>query len=1021
MADPSIDQNLPSAGDVSVVFDETLVPEEDREEILAEIDQLVAEGSGPREVPQEFLRPQRSGVVFPVILNVIAAAAVVGGLYFINQAFRNQEQDITVSSQSYFSTEAQLIEQVRRESEAELARKDQEITQIQSQLENLDAEKQNLLDSLDEQVAERENELRQQLEAELAAERARLAGQGESEESINARLAEIEAQREAEYASQLEEFRSETQAELDALEAQLTAREAQLQQTLSASREERTRIAAEAASREQELREELGAEIEALEEAEQVAQARVQQLQALREEESLLADRVLGSFAVVVEDIQEGLSEEAISGLDSLERLLRDQRPVDADSARRRQTELALASTLRGLIQEVDVLRDNIALRELTTTEDEVAALEQERAAELISTAAEVVQLAEDSRNAGRLNEARALYRQALETIPSLDLVYPGILDLETSRRAEVMRAAVGEAQNLLAAGGTEAAITTYLAALREIAESSEDPVVAVADGIRGATTRNQQELLAAQQSIESEYRGDLEQRDARIATLNRDLLAAQNQVSTRDASISELQTGVKTLNQQLRTREAAAESRIQDLAAAQARVTELEDELASQQVSLQSELARVSGLESSLETSRNRIEELETRETALQAQISELSDEVSSLLSDADLASQRETSLQERLSELQTRVSELQTELEARPEVTVATDEATVATQAEIDQLTATIAGLRDQVSDLDATAEQLNGEVSQRESTITDLQGRLGTVQDQLTEVQSSLRDAENDRDSTATELEAARETVSGLQEQIAALRSQRDSASGETGELEMQIASLSEEVDLLQTYRDRIETLTTRYERAQSSAVRLAGAGNYESALNQLLDPLETDTANEVLPAVATNIQQIYSGLISQAEEQIAETVRTGTIDDVSGLTDQVKRNIDDAQGSVAVQSYLNREPDIQELADDIFEIIELASRDISAPEVDYRLLGSVSRITGTLIVVERLVALEPGVGDEVEIRRTPELGQEVPVALGTILEVNERRVLVSIDQIYLADVEPVIADVVYVAQE
>jgi len=1014
MADLSDDRNLPSAGEVSGVFDDTQVPEEDREEILAEINQLVTAGAPEHELAPEHLRPLRSGVGFPVILNILAAAAVVGGLYFINQAFRNQEQELTNPSQTYFSAEAQLIEQVRRESQAELARKDQEINQIQSQLANLDAEKQNLLESLDDQVAAREQELRSALQAELDAERQRLAGAGESEESINARLAEIESQREAEFASELDTFRSEAQAELDALQAELSAREAQLQQTLSASREERSRIEAEAQASEARAREELGAQIEALEEAQQTALDRVQQLQSLREEEALLADRVLGSFAIVVGDIQDGASEDAISGLDALERLLRDQRPVDSEGQRRRETELALASTLRGLVQEVDVLRDNIALRELTTTPDEEASLEQERAADLISTAAEVVQLAEEARSAGRFNEARSLYRQALDTIPSLDLVYPGILDLETSRRQLVMSTAVGDAQDLLAAGSAEAAITTYLQALQDIAESDSDPLNDVASGIRTATSLNQQELLQTQQNLEAEYRSDLTQRDDRITTLNQQLLAARNQVATREATISELQSSIDSLNQQIQTREQTLAARAAALEAAQARVTELEDEISSSQISVQSEQARVTSMEDSLATARTRVAALETSEDQLQTQISTLSDQVATLQTEAAAATRREASLQDRIGTLQDRIASLQTELDTRPQTVETTSEPSAVTQAEIDELNTTVTDLTNEVGRLGTTIEQLNSSVAQRDASIRDLQEELSTVQ-------ASLREAESERDSTQAELVAARQTVTGLEDQIATLRSQRDTASGETSDLVNEISDLREDVALLESYQSRIQSLTARYQQAQAAAVRMAGAGNYETALERMLEPLQSDTANEVLPAVATNIEQIYAGLISQAENRIANEVRSGTIDDVGGLADQVKRNIDDPQGSVAVKSYLSREPDMDSIAQDFFEIIELASRDISAPEVDYKLLGSVSRITGTLVVVERLVALEPDVGDEVEIRRTPELGQEVPVALGTILEVNERRVLVSIDQIYLADVEPAIADVVYVAQQ
>jgi chromosome segregation ATPase len=1005
MADPGSEQNLPSAGDISAAIDETAVPEDERADILSEIDRLVAESEPSGQIPDEFLRPRRSGVVFPVVINLVAAAAVVGGLYFITQYFRIREDSIALESRSYFSAEAQLIEEILRESEERLARKDQEITQIQSQLAALDREKQNLEANLDSQVAEREAELREQLAEELEAERSRLTAAGESEESIAARLAEIEAQREEEFADLLESFRAEAQEELDRLAAELDAREAQLEQTLAASQEERARIAREAADREQQLREELGAEIEALEAAEQDARDRLLQLQALREEEALLTDRILGSFAVVVEDIEAGLSEEALSGLESLELLLADQRPVDSEGQRRRQTELALASTLRGLVREIDVLRENIAIRDLTSTDEEEATLERERAAELISAAGDVVRLAEEAREDGLFNEARSLYRQALNTIPSLGLVYPGILDLESSRRELVMTTTVSEAMDLLAAGSTEAAIATYLQALRDIAEGEEDPLLDVVSGIQTATSTSQRELLLAQQSVSDGLQVELAQQADTITSLNRQLLTARNQVSTRDATISELQTRVTTLNEQLASRQRSLSDRTAELERAEQRVTALEDDLSSLRVELQSAGTRASGLETSLAAARRRVAELETSERELTAELASLAGEIS------QLESQRDTAVA-RAESLENRVSSLQAELQQRPLATEAavddpSDEPSAATQAELDSLNATVA--------------ELNGTIDQLNLTITRSSESVARLEAEVSAVQTALREAENERDTAQTELEAARETVAGLREQIADLRSQRDTVTGETSGLETEVASLTEELSVLESYRNRIEGLTSDYERAQSAAVRLAGAGEYDTARERLLVPLRTDVANEVLPGIATNVDQIYSGLITQAENLLASDVRTATLKAVTGLTDQVKRNIDDAQGSVAVQSYLTREPDVRDIANDLFEIIELASRDLSAPEIDYRLLGSISRVTGNLVVVERLVALESSVGDVVEIRRNRELGQQVPVGLGTILEVSERRVLVSVDEIYLIDVEPALADVVYVAQE
>ncbi len=185
--------------------------------------------------------------------------------------------------------------------------------------------------------------------------------------------------------------------------------------------------------------------------------------------------------------------------------------------------------------------------------------------------------------------------------------------------------------------------------------------------------------------------------------------------------------------------------------------------------------------------------------------------------------------------------------------------------------------------------------------------------------------------------------------------------------------------------------------------------------------LIAPFEAEPARSLLPGFASMLDGSHRGTVEAAERSARDASRTTALDDVSGLATQVQQNIDRPRESISVQSYLRRHPDLRDVATGMFEIVELSTRAISAPEIEYRLLGSVSRITGNLVVVERLVALSAETGDTIEIRRAPTLGQEVPIASGTVFEVTDRRIVVSVNDVYQPDTPPSTRDLAYIAVE
>ena len=1002
--------DLPPAEEVSVV-DDTSVTADERAEIDREIDKLVASADAEATLPREFLMPQRSGILLPLLIWVIAGGAFAGGFLYLQNLFATRESDITIESADFFSTESQVIEQLIRESEEALAAKEEEITNIQGRLVQLSEERANLEENLEAEVAQREEQLRAELAQELEAERTRLAGQGQSQAQIDARIAEIEAARQAEVDAQLQTFRDEAEQQLTDLQTQLAAQEAQLEQTLAASEEELGRLQEEAAAREEELRAEFTAEIAELEEAEQQALAELEQLQQRQEEEDLLTDRVLGSFTVVVQDIEEGLTEEALEGLNSLERLLLNEGVGSADRQRRRQTELALAGTLRGLVQEVDVLRQNLTLRDLTTSDEEEAQLEQQRAAELIQTAADTVALAEAAREGGRFTEARSLYRQALETIPSLDLVYPGILELESTRREVALQSGLAEAQSLLAAGSSAQAISRYLESVTTIAADEDDPLLQVVQGIDRAVAANNEDFLESQDELQSELQAQISARQNEITTLTRDLSAAQNAAATAQETISALETELEDVEAEREEQSELAASRSVELTTLNQQLDDLTDQLATQETAVTAAQSRADSFQASLTEAQGSITDLEGRIAQLQQDLTQTIAARDSAI-ESLAATAAETDAQ--LATLESQIATLEEQLAAAVENPEIVETVPEETQEQLDALRQTIAQRDDLVS------SQRN-ELEARQNTIDGLTTSLEDLQARLDDTTGELQTMRGTETELQADLQAAQAQIDGLQEQIAGLQDTRSATASEADALESEVEALSSRVGELEEIESDLETLTTRVERALSTAQAQIANGNYTLARSQILIPFQQAPGSTIFPGLVTNLNTAHEGALTDAESLSSGDARAGAFTDVVDLATQVQQNIDAPADAASVQSFLRREPDIAGVADELFEIVELSARAISAPEIEYQLLGSISRVASDLVIVERLVALEAEVGDSIQIRRAEGLGEEIPVANGTILEVTDRRVVTRIDEILELDQIPENRDLVYIAQE
>ncbi len=114
-----------------LLLDSQKVSKEDRKEILDTIDRVVAENKIAVTPDQFDLKPKRNGIVFPLLINGAAVVAVVAGFFVAKIVFNKQQNEISSQAGTFFSAEGKLLDEVRKQTQAELAAKDQQIKQTQ--------------------------------------------------------------------------------------------------------------------------------------------------------------------------------------------------------------------------------------------------------------------------------------------------------------------------------------------------------------------------------------------------------------------------------------------------------------------------------------------------------------------------------------------------------------------------------------------------------------------------------------------------------------------------------------------------------------------------------------------------------------------------------------------------------------------------------------------------------------------------------------------------------------------------
>ena len=376
-------------------FDESSgISKEDQKDILAQIDKITSE-SKISVTPEVFvIKPQKKGVLLPVLINLLAALTLGSFILFQYISFQVKKQELSTEQDTSVIDQGRLLEQVQREQEEELARKQLEISGIQNELLGINAEREDLIANMDLRVQEKEEELRRQLEQELEDERNKLLSQGISEDEIQRRLSDLEQQKENESNAEVASF-------IDEMEKQRTVfenLEIELQQQLSNANTDKLELEEEYKRRAQEL-----------EEAKTEAEQELLLLSEQNEQEEIVSAQLIGFYNNLKEDMNANRLEAGLADLDTIRNFM-NERAVLAlpEISKRRDIEFFIINNLETLIE-------NEIQKASTDTTSLIAA------ANLITSIREKVISADQEYNSGNLNEASVLYKEALTILPEID------------------------------------------------------------------------------------------------------------------------------------------------------------------------------------------------------------------------------------------------------------------------------------------------------------------------------------------------------------------------------------------------------------------------------------------------------------------------------------------------------------------------------------------------------------------------------------------------------------------------
>ncbi len=615
---------------------EEITPEE-REKVLEQIDEIVAQSRISVE-PRAFeFTPKRKGGVLPALVNASALLLLAAGVLAAIALFNRREQTIVRRPAALSTAEGKLVEVLRREAQQQLSAKENEIADIQERLAAITQERSQLEAQTEQRLEEREQELRANLTAELQAERRRLESQGVSTAELEERLRTLEAEKARQQQEELERLRQQAEAERLSREQAMSDLTKEYQGSLEQAQAERERLQTELAARQAEAQAQAERRTAVLEGERAQAVEQLQALRQSRQDEQLVLDQILSFYGRVREQLGQSRFQDALKSLEDLRSYLQQDSVASLPAVlERRPVELFIVKSLEDLING-----------QLRSGQQDTGSLLA--AAERLTSASAFVERGERLYREGDYQGARELYLSALAQIPAAQVGHERLAEIERIFRRQERSAAA----DLLSAGNT-----AYLAG--RYREASERYGRALEALIEDRVTAQR---VVTQLEDAGYRRGLAEQPEpARITELERELERARAEAresarQAREAGSQQPESPrIAELELELQRLRAQARGSAERAREAQAEAQESETRLREAQAEAQESQAQ-------LRESQGQARQAEAQARALEERVSGLQDELARTQSEA----QERGELVRRIGLLRERYAGILAEVESR------------------------------------------------------------------------------------------------------------------------------------------------------------------------------------------------------------------------------------------------------------------------------------------------------------------------------------------------------------------
>lgn len=342
-----------------VFEDEPEIPEEEKRQILEQIERRVEEGIQPSAAE---LLPRQKGLRFPLIVNLaallIVAALICGSLLL----FRVRRQKLDLETREYASAEGKILDEFKREAQEKLKEKDTAILRVLKQLGALEAEREQLAGIMELRLQEKEREMRSALEAGLEGEKQRLLRAGTSSDALDRLLLEYETEEKRRISRELEAYQQQIDSLSRARQVALLQEKERARLSLEKATQERERLLQETQKQEIELRRRLQAE-QGQAAGPGPTAVSIAREQTLLAQERLVTDQICGAFTLIGRSVSDLRYEEASAELAMLKALFRDERLSALPAVRRRQdSDLQIIEALEALIAAATAMMPPVAV-----------------------------------------------------------------------------------------------------------------------------------------------------------------------------------------------------------------------------------------------------------------------------------------------------------------------------------------------------------------------------------------------------------------------------------------------------------------------------------------------------------------------------------------------------------------------------------------------------------------------------------------------------------------------------------